>query len=452
MDGRLRQLDASLADLAAAIPAAQAVAAGGGGGAAAATAAAGGRLHCSVRPLRLRSQVLRGSSSDGGSGSDELTLEVQLRNASRLPLAAGWSIVLAFAATSDSRGQGCSSCIEGEAVALAAPLCGGLAPGAAWQQECQVALSAGASAAGGHLRVLLCRRGSDGSSTDGGASASILLLHSMELDALHLLQMRGGGATRPAHSMPIGPQADAPLQARMLLQLPSRLCGLAPAAGQLLQQLLQHGLSSEHGFAWHQQQQQTPPCPAFSLLLPLPEEQHPVSSGGMVACVGSSGSGRAHLSAQLVPAAGHLASAAAARLLRVDAAATSPAALLGCHHGLCRRALSVMEAGSEAQQEQQQESLWPRLSGAVLLPPASTSPAAAAVDEAQLEAALVELRRVREAAVRLRNAAAGESQQGGGSGGAAAERHAAQQRHLDGALELALAARAAAARVPIIVP
>ncbi|KAL4428573.1 hypothetical protein ABPG77_008885 [Micractinium sp. CCAP 211/92] len=158
LDRQLLALDARLAGLAAAIPAAQAAASAGIG----AAAVGGGRLHCTVRPLKLRSQTLRcraGSHAVGdGSSEDELALEVGLRNNSMLPLAGSWSVLITYTPSHGS---------SGSSIAFADAL-GGLQPRAEWRREFALPLARGLS---GHLRVLLCLHAdaAAGSSPDSAA-------------------------------------------------------------------------------------------------------------------------------------------------------------------------------------------------------------------------------------------------------------------------------------------
>jgi hypothetical protein len=168
---QLLQQETCIAKLAAAIPTAAAV-----------SASALGVLHCSISSLALLSGVLGGSSNSG----DVLSLTLSLRNTGKLLLPGGWSVLLTHA----------SSC-GAEHVMLAAPL-GALKSGAEWKQQCHVIFgargSAGHRAYNGHLSVLLCWHGSSAGGP-GTQCCRLLLLHSVKLDALHLLQLGRGSSS-----------------------------------------------------------------------------------------------------------------------------------------------------------------------------------------------------------------------------------------------------------------
>ena len=438
LEGRHRQLDAGLAALAAAIPAAQGVAAVPG---------TRDRLHCSLHPRALRSQALGGGGLGSGGGSGEaLALEVWLENRSGLPLESGWSVVLAHTSGGGGSGSGSGS------VAFAAPL-GSLPQGAQWHKECLVPLPAGSHrAAAGQLWVLLCRHGSSGDGKDGavgsaaGSGASVLLLHRAQLDALHLLRLRSG-VPGSQQSAAAGGDSDAPqLQASLALQLPPSLGGPLPAAGALLQQLLDEGLSSRRQLLQPAEQPGAAslPSPAFGLLLPPRQHARQQQQSRSVA------GGGVALSAQLAAGPPRGGASAQPRLLQLAASASGPAALLACHLGLCRRALQL-PAALAPEQQQHQGPPWPRLpDGSVLLPPGATSggaavaapvPAAAAMDEAALEQTLLQLRQLKDAALQLRDATAAEAGQPAGAGAAAADRQAARQQQAAELQRLALAAR-----------
>lgn len=407
-------LEASIASLGAAIRTAQGVA---GGAAAASTGSpaesSSGGLHCMVRPVALLPLAPSASSSDGQQ--QQLSVEVRLVNRGSLALTGSWSVLVTHSSVAASSSS----------TVVAAPL-GGLPAGAAWRHECQVPLP-GLHLPPGLLRVLLCRHGS------GPASSSTLLLHSVRLDGLHLLQLgccsmgHSGQQQQQQQQKPDGASAAPEAQARLLLQLPGSLCGPQPAAGELLRQFLDQGLSSS------QQQVRQPAAqlsaaalaPAFSLLQqpPAPRSRIDGAAAGIA------------LTAQLVQTSG-AAAPCGEQQLQVSAAAADPAALLAGHAGLCRRALLAQAASSEPQQQLP----WPRLPGnQVLLPPGAASgwPAAPAVDEAALEETLVQLRRLRAAAMAARH---GASENGGQ---APAEEQRRREQALGEARRLQLAVRLA---------
>lgn len=496
LERQLLSLDASLSGLAAAIPAAQAVAVRS---AAAAVATASARLHCSLRLLGLSSQALggagasRGSSSGCGGGTsssrDVLALELSLHNQSRLPLVGSWSLAVTFSSGTGSDGSGCSSGITTSRsssssrgpgpVVLAAPV-GGLPAGAEWRQECQVPLTAAAGAEGAQIRVLLCHHSDSGAPCGSSSSSSMLLLHSVKLDPLHLLRLRSAGSLQG--QPPLIPQQLAPmhsrhssmtsgsgtaLQAKLLLQLPGGMCGPGAAAGQLLQELVERGLSSQP-LTLQQPQQPAPPCPAFNLLLQPPQQQ-PGSGAASMRSASSRAEGGIDiaLSAQLLPGAGlrwASGSPSQQQLLQVTAEGGDAASLLACHASLCAHTLHMQQAVAAAVAAGTMLA-WPRLlSGGVLLPAGAAAAAAAgsslgaglagggpAVEEAELEQALLQLRRLKEAAVRLRNSA-GEPAAGrqGSAGQQQQQQHAHVRRQREELLQLVLAARGALHPVPVL--
>lgn len=471
LDRQLLALDARLAALAAAIPAAQAAASAGIG----AAAVGGGRLHCTVRPLKLRSQALRcraGSGAVGdGSPEDELALEVGVRNSSILPLAGGWSVLIAYTPSSSGRGSSNSS-----SIAFADSL-GGLQPRAEWRREFALPLARGVS---GHLRVLLCLHAdaaADSSSdsaalsglgTEAGKSSvtSILQLHNVHFDALHLAQPSTGSGssdwapwTQPHLQPPRGnAQAGSSssssggqrLQAKLRVQVHPAYSGRAPDAGMLMRQLLHGGLGTH--LPLQQGQAREDQCPAFRLLpalglLPTGAASSRQHAGGDWSCADSQPGIR--VSAQVLPEAA-LADTQQ-RLLQVTAAASTPAAVLACHRALCLCVQHMQQAAAAAQAGGALQ-CWPRLTSGqgTLLPRTAGLGAVAAVasaniSEAELEQALVQLRRLREAALLLRNAAA---QQAGAEPAAQVQRRRQQeQKELQ---QLTFAARTAIASVPLL--
>ncbi|KAL4434399.1 hypothetical protein ABPG75_000840 [Micractinium tetrahymenae] len=480
LERQLLALDSSLAGLAAAIPAVEAASSPAGRAAAAGVS----RLHCSVRPLGLRSstQDCRAGSWAGatGIGVEELALEVSLRNSSRLPLAGGWSVLLTYTASSGNSGSRSSS--RASSIAMAAPL-GSLPPGAEWQRECRVPV-----ACGSHLRVLLCRhsnaaagsipKGSTGlnSNSCGSSAPCLLQLHSMRLDSLHLLQPSGGrgrsigsagsGWPRPQHLHLQPPPAGAGQagnsgssdwsQAKLLLQLPAGLCGRTPAAAALTQQLFEVGLSTQP--LAQQEQEGAPPFPAFSLLLPTLGLQTSGAASNRQQAPGREWSSAAleqgtSVSAQLLPAPAL--AQEQLQLLQVTAAASTPAALLACHCGLCLRALHMQQAAAAAAAAGTLHP-WLQLPGGqgTLLPPgiaaqgggmvAASAADSTHVNEAELDQALLQLRRLRDAAVQLRNAVAPPAPTR-----PAAEEQRRRRQEQGELQQLVLGARAAMASVPV---
>jgi hypothetical protein len=464
--GRLEQeqlrLDGCLAGLAAAIPTVQTVAEARVPGT---PVAAADRLHCTLRPLALLSRVL------GSGGAANLALEVCMLNGSRLPLEGSWSLLLTFTAYERSA-SGC-----GSRAALAAPL-PRLLPGAEWRQECQLPLPAGAE---GQLRVLLCRHGSQLGAGSSSSSGSAVLLHSLQLDALHLLELSSRAhqqqqwhqRQQPALAPATGPVAgnlhggSSPsstagvLQAKLLLQLPRGLCGRRPTAGHLLQLLLNHGLSTQQQLQYQPQtldsRPQTAGMPreALHLLLPPRPSQHQQqgsehgSGGGCSAwqCTlpaepGNRAEQAACLDGQLLAAA-HRSCAASQQLLQVSATAAGAASLLAWHGGLCRRTVLLQQAA--AARHHGWQPACPQLPGGnVLLPPATACGAAAVVagSTAELEQALLHMRHLREAAMLLRQPGAAEQCQGepGEAAGCQQEQRRRRQ-HCVQLQDLVLAAR-----------
>ena len=418
---QLAQLDGSIAGLAAAIPAAHSAATCGSVG-----------LECTLHPLALH------AAGGVGGGGHALLLELQLRNHGSAPLAGSWSLLLCHSIGGSCAG---SSCSGGSSVVWAAQL-GSLPAGAAWSRQCELMLPAGGQGLeAGQLRVLLCRHGG------GSAVSSMLLLHAVQLDALHLLQLRGGSGA--ASGVQRQQEAEGSrLQACMQLQLPTATHGLQPSAAVLLQELRQQGLSNQHLLMVHSQQAAQPPGPAFSLLQPARDIQRPGNgSSGVVPSPSS-----LTVEARLLPAAPS--AAGQHDLPQVAATAPDTAAVLACHQGICRRSLQAHAGTAAADAPPPKQAPWPRVPGcdALLLPAALAgapahvgSAAVAAVDEAALEQAMLQLRQLRGMALALRQpAAAGakrclacEQQQ------QAAARHAEAQR-------LAMAARHAVAAVPVL--
>ncbi len=424
---QLVQLDSSIAGLAATIPAASSAAASSLGHSAG--------LECTLRPLA-------GSSS----GSSALAVEVQLRNRSSAPLEGSWSLLL------------CHSCAgrdgwNGNGSVMWAATLGGLAAGAAWSRQCQLQLSIVRSAAG-QLRVLLCRHGSGST-----ASSMLLLLHAVQLDALHSLQLEGGSKAacstqQQAAAEGAAPSSSAPgVQARMLLQLPTAVHGLPPAASSLLNVLRRQGLSNQARKQLAEQSQQAqPPHPAFSLLQPAATAHGRV--GGDSGSSSITDSAMRALRAQLLPTVPPTVGQQQQVVLATVAADT--AALLASHQALCRRTLRLQAGAAAAVQEQQQQRQlpWPRVIGrdGMLLPATAAGPllppgsaAAAAVDEAALEQALVQLRQLREAAMAVRCTAAD-----GAEPTPPADRQRQAEAHRAQVQRQALAARHTLATVPVL--
>jgi hypothetical protein len=470
-------LDGCLTGLAAAIPTVQAVAEARVPGT---PVAAADRLHCTLRPLALLSRVL-GSSGGGSGGAAKLALEVCLLNGSRFPLEGSWSLLLTRTACDGSISE-CDS-----TATPAAPL-PRLLPGAEWRQQCQLPLPRGDV---GQLRVLLCRHGSqlgrgsssgsDNSAASSSGGGSTVLLHSVQLDALLGLELRSRGHQRqqchhrhhrhlPALAPGTGPVAgnahggSSPsstagvLQAKLLLQLPSSLCGRHPTAGHLLQLLLNHGLSTQQQL---QHQPQTPdsrpqpvgmPREALHLLLPPRPSQQQGSehgSGGgssawqctLPAEPGNRAEPAACLAAQMLPAAARSSGAASQQLLLVSAMATGATSLLAWHGGLCRRIVLLQQAAA-ARHQGWQPAYAQLPGGKVLLPPATACAATAVVagSTAELEQALLHMRRLREAALLLRQSAeqcAGKP----GEGAGCQQEQRRRRQHCAQLQDLVLAAR-----------
>lgn len=469
VDCQLLALDASLAGLAAAIPAMQAA----GSSQSHAATACTGRLHCTLRPLGLRSGALHcravGDASGSSSQEDELALDVSLRNTSRLPLSGSWSVVVSHQAASNSGSS------HGSSTALAEPL-GRLPPGADWQRECRLPLSCGL---GGHVRLLLCRHAnaagstSDGSPSDGpgiesgrNIASSILQLHSVQLDALHVMQP--GDVWPDGEQRYTWPLADSGqtgdgdgsgrrLHVKLQLQLPSAFTGRNPSAGMLLRQLLRGGLGTQPLLVQGQGTETS--IPAFNLLLPAPGLQ-PVGAAGSAqqeatrdwSSVESSLGTR--VSAQLAAAP---AFSEQQLLLQVSATASTAAALLVCHRGLCLRIQHIQQAAAAASAAGTLAP-WPQLfrSLGTLLPPGIASLGAAAqggslvpassalVQEAELEQAVVQLRQLREAAVLLRST---KARQPAARPASQVQLHRRQEK--EELKQLVCAARAAVAHIPI---
>ena len=189
-------------------------------------------------------------------------------------------------------------------------------------------------------------------------------------------------------------------------------------------------------------------CGSVSLLQPARDTQRPGNgSSGVVPSPSS-----LTVEARLLPAAPS--AAGQHDLPQVAATAPDTAAVLACHQGICRRSLQAHAGTAAADAPPPKQAPWPRVPGcdALLLPAALAgapahvgSAAVAAVDEAALEQAMLQLRQLRGMALALRQpAAAGakrclacEQQQ------QAAARHAEAQR-------LAMAARHAVAAVPVL--
>lgn len=435
LERQLALLDGSIASLAAAIPAAQA--------AGAPPAAGSACLECSLRLLALRPRAL--GCSHGGSGQ-VLALELRLHNRSSVALAGGWSVLLqhstggTFAGGQDSTGS----------TVLAAPL-GCLAAGAAWQRECEVPLPAAASCIGGtagRLRVLLCRHGWE------GMASSTLLLHAVPLDALHVLQLESGGGLPSGQSLQQQAAAGSPpdgspaagLQVRMQLQLPAAMCSVQLSAASLLQQMLQQGLSSRPQPPAEERQQATvaAPSPAFGLLQ-LAAQTQP-GSAGSGSRSSSLGGGRLSLEATQLQSATALQQT---QRVQVAGTAVDAATALACHQGMCWRVLQMQAGAAAAQQQPHTQPPWPRVPGrdGLLLPPALPAAAlpapfaaAAGIDEAALEQALLQLRQLQAAAIQLRRATAAD----GGRG------HAARELQRAEAERLAVDVRRSLAAVPVL--
>lgn len=432
MGQQLLSLDGRIGGVAASIPAAQAAVPGAS---AAFSAMQGIQLHCTVRPQALLSRVV-GSGGSRGSGITEeaLALEVSLLNTSRLAVAGDWTVLLHHTNSPSS--------LPSNRLALAAPL-GQLPPGSEWRLEFQVPLhSLQPTCSCGQLRVLLCRHStisvSDASCGSSGGcvcvgpcGSSLLMLHSLELDMLHQLQLSQQAAAASSNSLRL-PQGTRPpalplaafnpgtgnrptLQAAMLLQLPQSLLTVQPpSAAALLQQLMEQGLSTMQLADRQRCEDRLPagsPSPALRLLLP-PSPQ--TGSGGSmdrasttgILSAGSTTEAHVSLSAQLIPAA----TSGYQQLLQVGVAVTDTAGLLACHHGLCRRMLMANSAAVGGQPARQPPTWLQLPGGAALLPAPSAGSlagsAAAGADEAELESALVQLRQLRAAAMQLRGAAA----------------------------------------------
>lgn len=264
----------------------------------------------------------------------------------------------------------------------------------------------GYTSAAGLVRVLLCHHGDSGDgSSDGGSAACALLLHSMQLDSLHLLYLSSGG-TGWSGANPLQ-QRDAPgqtghldgapaamLQTQiLLLTAASRsLAGTQPSANQLLQRLLRQGLGSAAEPLQGRGAEQQPgalPSPAFSLLLPPAaqvEGEHEQASSSAI-------------TAQLVPLP-PTAGSPGAQQLRVTAAADDLPGVLARHRGLCSRALQQQPASAAARKE---PPFRQALADGALLPAVGAAGAVPGggmvLDEAQLEAALERLRRLKAAAM-----------------------------------------------------
>ena len=378
-------------------------------------------------------------------------MEVQLLNCSSAALAGSWSLLLHHTPSS-SKSAGQEGC--GGGIVWASPL-GGIAAGAAWSRQCELVLPASPGPAMGHLRVLLCRHGSSSTAN------SMMLLHAVQLDALHLPQSAEGSGTASSaqqRRQAVAPDAAASgsveLQcARMLLQLPTSVVGLQPAAGSLLQELRQQGLNQTQPQAASRGQQTQHLCPAFSLLQPAVNSQQCADgSSTVIQCTPPIA-----LQAQLLPAVPSAASQQ--QLFQATAASSDAAALLAAHQALCRRALQL-QAGAPAApnelllQQQQRMPPWPRVNGSdgFLLPAPAAGPlqaahpaSSAAVDQAVLEQALVQLRQLRGAALRLKQLAA-EC----GEHSPARERQLQREAQQAEAQRLAQAARHAAADIPVL--
>ena len=373
---------------------------------------------------------------------------MQLLNRSSAALAGSWSLLLQHTpGRSSSTGQeGC-----GGGIVWASPL-GGLAAGAAWSRQCELVLPASPGPAMGHLRVLLCRHGSSSTAN------SMMLLHAVQLDALHLPQSAEGSGTASSaqqRRQAVAPDAAASgsveLQcARMLLQLPTSAVGLQPAAVSQLQELCQQGLNQTQPQAASHGQQTQHLCPAFSLLQPVVNSLHCADCSRTV----MQGTGPITLQAQLLPAVPSAASQQ--QLFQATAASSDATALLAAHQALCRRALQL-QAGAPAalneQQQQQRTPPWPRVKGSdgFLLPApaagllqAAHPASSAAVDQTMLEQALVQLRQLRGAALRFRQMAA---ECGDAPAGERQLRREAQQAE---AQRLAQATRHAVAGIPVL--
>ena len=428
LERQLAQLDCSIASLAAAIPAAQAVGAH--------PPAGRSGLECTLRLQALRPQAL-------GGNARVLALEVRLHNCSSVPLAGGWSVLLQHGTGGSCEArQG-----RGSSIALAVPL-GGLAAGAAWQQEFELPFPAAASCLGGaagQLRVLLCHHSWD------GMASSTTLLHAVPLDALHVLQLQSGGGLPSGQALQLQPAAGSPadggptagLLVGMQLQLPAATCSMQRSEASLLEQLLQQGLSSQpQPPAEARQQPLAAPSPALALLQPAAQTQARPGEHGSGGQSSSLGCGRICVEAR------QLQSATAferARRVQVTGTAADAATLLACHQGLCSRVLRMQAGAAAAQQQAHTQPSWPRLpgrDGMLLLPAAAgaalpaPSAAAACIDEAALEQALLQLRQLRAAAIQLRGTAAAE----GGGERAAMEPQAAEVQRLAAEVRRSLAA------------
>lgn len=358
-----------------------------------------------------------------------MAIELELQNRSSQALGGTWSLLLTHHSCSRTGGGTCSSSGSAAgAVAMAVPL-GSLPAGAAWRRECQVLLPAAASSAGMppiQLRVLLCRHGSG--SEQGSQGTCVLLLHRMQLDELHLLQLGGGGGGGGSKRQQAGATGPAPAEAqvRLALQLPSSAAGLQHGAhASLLQHLLGQGLTSQV-----QPVQATAPlppggAPAAALALLQPHAQGGSTGSGTIDT--SSGGSGISLAAQLQPANRP---AARAQVLQVAAAAPDAAIALACGQGLCRRVLIAHAATGSQPPQRQREMPWPQLPGVgVLLPPAAAPPSAA-LDAAALEQTLLQLRQLQAAAMRVRDSSAADADAVGEAAGMAQRRREQQQAEL----------------------
>ena len=428
---RLPTLDSAIAGLAAALPAAWEVAAAGGGGG----GEGGGGLYCRLRPLgRLSSGP--GAVSSGGTVDEAglLSVEVALHNSGALALPAGWSLAVTHGSVGgDGSSSDSSTCAD--LLSVAAPV-GYLPPGAAWRQQCWMPLPPPGAPA--QLRVLLCHHG--GSCSRSSGSSAVLLLHSMRLDALHLLQLGSDGDGGSGSGNLVGGGGDSGwVQAKLLLQM-QRSCWppQQPNAGSQLRQTLELGLCSRR---------QLPPAspqpwgagvgasaPAALALLgahpPPPAAAAPGAQQGEAASAACDG--RVAISARLLPVPPSSGLAASQLLLQLGVGGGDAATALDAHRCLCQRAALLAAAGVG------------RVGGVSGAPIGAAS---AAVGDAALEHALLQLRQLRAAAEQLRGGASGIA----AGAAAAADR---QRRGRDAqvrVVRLALAAREALAGVPLLV-
>jgi hypothetical protein len=405
----LRQLDSSIADLAAAIPLA-------------ATLRAPAGLHCSVRPLQALAHTL-------GATTSGLVVEVSVHNRSPLALASSWGVAVALSsAVADGSPAG--------AVVHAAPL-PALGSGAVWAQAVELRAE---WAGRGSLVVLLTYHPAGAAAAPGTAAPVAALLHSVELDAVHCLP-----CTPSALGAGSGAARAAPTSARVLLGVPKLLYGLAPSPAAVLEELVAQGLSSLPAQPRSADLLLTPST-AFSpaLLGAPPPDTKPArlrgqlvvapgraAPGSIAAALASDGSQQQRASSQYA-------------LLEVVAEVADPAAALRAHAAVLRRAQLL---------ERSLQGLRPaggglRMPGGVLVPAALLEGRRGMpVEDAVLEAALMQLRGLKDEALRLRDAAAELELQAGAGGGGGPQREAALAQEL---LQLTVALRRAAGCVPVL--